>query len=114
MPAITLPDGSVRSFDRPVTCAEIAASISPGLASQAIGARGLRSLWAVDLPPGTHQVRVATVHPVTGRSGSMYVDLVVHADHAVDTANLAAVAEHPMPTAFIAPEITALLQGGAP
>lgn len=82
--------------------------------AQSIGARGLRSLWVMDLPPGTHQVRVGTVHPVTGRAGSMYVDLVVDAAQPLETASLAAVAENPMPTAFIAPEIAALLPGGAP
>ena len=34
--AITLPDGSVRQFDRPVTGAELAADIGPGLAKAAI------------------------------------------------------------------------------
>ncbi|CAI9119785.1 threonine--tRNA ligase [Brytella acorum] len=36
MPAITLPDGSVRSFDGPVTGTTIAASIGPGLAKAAL------------------------------------------------------------------------------
>jgi threonyl-tRNA synthetase len=36
MPAITLPDGSVRRFDGPVTGTEIAASIGPGLAKAAL------------------------------------------------------------------------------
>jgi threonyl-tRNA synthetase len=36
MPAITLPDGSQRSFDAPVTGAEVAASIGPGLAKAAL------------------------------------------------------------------------------
>ena len=36
MPQITLPDGSVRSFDNPVTIADIAADIGPGLAKAAI------------------------------------------------------------------------------
>ncbi|MCS6931976.1 MAG: threonine--tRNA ligase [Acetobacteraceae bacterium] len=36
MPAITLPDGSVRSFDGPVTGTAIAASIGPGLAKAAL------------------------------------------------------------------------------
>jgi len=35
MPAIMLPDGSVRSYDRPVSPAEIAADIGPGLAKAA-------------------------------------------------------------------------------
>ncbi|MBE9558928.1 MAG: threonine--tRNA ligase [Proteobacteria bacterium] len=36
MLAITLPDGSVREFDKPVSGAEIAASIGPGLAKAAL------------------------------------------------------------------------------
>ncbi|SDF77921.1 MULTISPECIES: threonine--tRNA ligase [Thalassobaculum] len=35
MPAITLPDGSVRSYDAPVTPAAVAADIGPGLAKAA-------------------------------------------------------------------------------
>jgi len=36
---ITLPDGSVRKFDHPVTVAEVAASIGPGLAKAALGGK---------------------------------------------------------------------------
>jgi threonyl-tRNA synthetase len=36
MPAITLPDGSVRQFDAPVTGTEVAAAIGPGLARAAL------------------------------------------------------------------------------
>jgi threonyl-tRNA synthetase len=36
---ITLPDGSVRKFDNPVTVAEVAASIGPGLAKAALGGK---------------------------------------------------------------------------
>ena len=36
MPIITLPDGSSRSFDHPVSCAEVAADIGPGLAKAAL------------------------------------------------------------------------------
>ena len=39
MPVITLPDGSLRPFDRPVTVAEVAASIGAGLAKAALAAR---------------------------------------------------------------------------
>ncbi len=39
MPALTLPDGSVRSFDGPVTGAQVAAGIGPGLARAAIAMR---------------------------------------------------------------------------
>ena len=36
MPDIKLPDGAVRHYDAPVTVADIAASIGPGLAKAAI------------------------------------------------------------------------------
>jgi threonyl-tRNA synthetase len=39
MVAITLPDKSVRQFDQPVTVAEVAASIGPGLAKAALGGK---------------------------------------------------------------------------
>ncbi|MDD2774688.1 MAG: threonine--tRNA ligase [Gallionella sp.] len=39
MPVITLPDGSQRQFDQPVTIAEVAASIGTGLARAALAGR---------------------------------------------------------------------------
>ncbi|MCX8087282.1 MAG: threonine--tRNA ligase [Rhodocyclaceae bacterium] len=39
MPVITLPDGSRREFAQPVTVAEVAASIGPGLAKSALAGR---------------------------------------------------------------------------
>ncbi len=36
MPVIRLPDGSERVFDHPVTVAQVAASIGPGLAKAAL------------------------------------------------------------------------------
>jgi threonyl-tRNA synthetase len=39
MPVITLPDGSQRNFERPVTVAEVAANIGPGLAKAALAGR---------------------------------------------------------------------------
>ena len=39
MPVITLPDGSKRSFDNPVTVYEVAASIGAGLAKATLGGR---------------------------------------------------------------------------
>ncbi|MDH3647845.1 MAG: threonine--tRNA ligase [Gammaproteobacteria bacterium] len=39
MPVLTLPDGSHRKFDSPVTVAELAADIGPGLARAAIAGR---------------------------------------------------------------------------
>ncbi|MHB1587817.1 MAG: threonine--tRNA ligase [Acidiferrobacteraceae bacterium] len=39
MPVVTLPDGSRRAFERPLTVAEVAADIGPGLAKAALAAR---------------------------------------------------------------------------
>ncbi len=39
MPAIRLPDGAVRHYDAPVTVAEVAASIGPGLAKAALAGK---------------------------------------------------------------------------
>ncbi len=39
MPVITLPDGSQRSFEHPLTVAEVAAAIGPGLAKAAVAGR---------------------------------------------------------------------------
>ena len=39
MPVITLPDGSQRSFEEPVSVAQVAASIGPGLAKAALAGR---------------------------------------------------------------------------
>ncbi|WP_193172704.1 threonine--tRNA ligase [Nisaea nitritireducens] len=50
MPAITLPDGSVRSFNAPVSGAEIAADIGPGLAKAAIAVRINGALSDLSLP----------------------------------------------------------------
>lgn len=37
MPAITLPDGNIRTFDHPVSVYDVAANIGPGLAKAALG-----------------------------------------------------------------------------
>jgi threonyl-tRNA synthetase len=50
MPAITLPDGSVRRFDAAVTGAEIAAAIGPGLAKAAIAIEVDGALWDLARP----------------------------------------------------------------
>src|SRR5213075_628976 len=39
MPAIRLPDGAVKRFDAPVSVAEVAASIGPGLAKAALAGK---------------------------------------------------------------------------
>ena len=39
MPIITLPDGSQRTYPQPVSIAELAADIGPGLAKAAVAGR---------------------------------------------------------------------------
>ncbi len=39
MPVVTLPDGAQRTFDRPITVAEVAQSIGAGLARAALGGK---------------------------------------------------------------------------
>ena len=39
MPVITLPDGSQRTFDKPVTVGEVAANIGAGLAKAALAGK---------------------------------------------------------------------------
>ena len=39
MPVVTLPDGAQRTFDRPMTVAEVAQSIGAGLARAALGGK---------------------------------------------------------------------------
>ena len=70
MPRITLPDGSERVFDGPVTPAQVAADIGPGLAASAIGARIDGELS--DL--GTTIDRDAEVAIVTARKGEAESD----------------------------------------
>ena len=50
MPNITLPDGSVRSFDAPVTPADVAADIGPGLAKAALLATVDGDEWDLTRP----------------------------------------------------------------
>ena len=50
MPNITLPDGSVRSYDGPVTAADIASDIGPGLAKAALIAVVDDAEWDLSRP----------------------------------------------------------------
>jgi threonyl-tRNA synthetase len=50
MVAITLPDGSVRSYDGATSAAEVAADIGPGLAKAALFARVDGALWDLTRP----------------------------------------------------------------
>ncbi len=65
MPTIALPDGSTRSFDAPVTVADVAADIGPGLAKAALG--GVVDDVLVDCGHVMHED--ATLAIVTGPRG---------------------------------------------
>ncbi len=60
MVAITLPDGSVRRYDRPVTGADVAADIGPGLAKAALAVRINGEMKDITLPL-TEDVNLAIV-----------------------------------------------------
>ncbi len=60
MPTITLPDGSKRSYDHPVTPAEIAADIGPGLARAMLAGKVNGKLVDADFPI-TEDAEVAIV-----------------------------------------------------
>lgn len=74
-----------------------------------VGALGVRSVWCIDLAPGSHQIRVATVHGQSGRGGSLFLDVDVDAGTPPNTAALQALAQAPKPTAFIDPEAKKLI-----
>ncbi|MCA9284361.1 MAG: threonine--tRNA ligase [Phycisphaerales bacterium] len=64
MPRITLPDGSVREYPHPVTAAQVAVDIGPGLAKAALGAKidgALSDLNALI----DHDAKLAIVTPKT-------------------------------------------------
>ena len=60
MVAITLPDGKALQFPGPVTPAEVAAKIGPGLAKAALAAKVNGKLWDLNRPVG-EDARVAIV-----------------------------------------------------
>ena len=67
MPTITLPDGSQRTYDRPVTVAEVAASIGAGLARAALAAEvDGRLVDTSELIAGDARVRIVTAKDPQG------------------------------------------------
>jgi hypothetical protein len=46
---------------------------------EVLSATGLRSIWAIDLPVGRDQVRVASIDLTTGHGGSVYLDVDIPA-----------------------------------
>lgn len=74
-----------------------------------LGQLGVRTIWCIDLPPGAHQIRVATVHQQSGRGGSMYLDVTVEAGKPADATALISLNQSPKPTAFVDPEARKLM-----
>src|ERR1043165_7197144 len=72
MVAITLPDGSVRQFDKPVTVGEVAASIGPGLAKAALGGKVAGKPRAGSPPRADHAARL----PIVTDKGAEGLDLI--------------------------------------
>ena len=99
MPVIMLPDGSQRSFDAPVTVAEVAASIGPGLARAALAGEvdgrlvdtsfvvaadaRLRIITARD-PEGLEILRHSTAHLLAQAVQSIYPDAQVTIGPVID------------------------------
>ena len=92
MPVITLPDGSKREFDQPVTVAEVAASIGPGLAKAALGAMAdgvqVDTTYSIDQdtclaiitnkdPKGLEIIRHSTAHLMAQAVKQLYPDAQV-------------------------------------
>ena len=69
MPLITLPDGSQRRFDEPVSVAEVAADIGPGLAKAALAGRVGQQLvdtaFVIDADADVETEPVTTLATVT-------------------------------------------------
>jgi len=92
MPNIKLPDGSIRAFAQPVTVAEVAASIGPGLAKAALAGRvdgklvdtAFRIAADVELaivterdPDGLDLIRHSTAHLLAYAVKSLFPDAQV-------------------------------------
>lgn len=73
MPNITLPDGSIRSFDHPVTVGEVAASIGAGLAKASLAGRVDGKL--VDL---SHRIDADAQLAIVTDRGEEGVDIIRH------------------------------------
>ncbi len=73
MPRITLPDGSTRQFDEPVTARQVAADIGAGLAKAAIGAKIDGVLCDLDTLID-NDVELAIVTPMDRKTGQSSAD----------------------------------------
>ena len=99
MPVITLPDGSQRSFEQPVTVAELAASIGAGLAKAALAGRvdgrlvdtshlidrdAVVAIVTAKDPEGLEIIRHSTAHLLAQAVQSIYPDAQVTIGPVID------------------------------
>ena len=73
MVAITLPDGSVRRYERPVSGGDVAADIGPGLAKAALAARVNGELWDLN-----RQIDSDTLVAIVTRTDDTALELLRH------------------------------------
>jgi hypothetical protein len=71
-----------------------------------LSASALRSVWAIDLPVGVHQLRVAALDTATGRGGSVYVELDIPRAQPPPGILLASRFLSLMPTTFVDKSLT--------
>jgi VWFA-related protein len=76
-----------------------------------LDATALRTVWAVELTPGEHQLRLAAVDEVSGRGGSVFVDVAIPKGRLPRTVIVASQALSAMPTAFVDRDIGDFLSG---
>ncbi len=74
MPAITLPDGSRKDYDSPVTAARVAADIGPGLAKAALAAVVDGQQWDLNRPISDD----CQLQLITARDSEAALELVRH------------------------------------
>lgn len=74
----------------------------------------VRAVWAVELPAGQRQIRVAIVQPTTGLTGSLYVDVTTAAMPPVDPGAVVSALASAKPTTFVDPALRALLPVAPP
>ena len=76
-----------------------------------LDATALRTVWAVELTPGEHQLRLAAIDEVSGRGGSVFVDVAIPKGVLPRTIVVASQALSAMPTAFVDRDIGDFLSG---
>ncbi len=76
-----------------------------------LDASALRTIWAVELAPGEHQLRLAVVDELSGRGGSVFVDLAIPKGPPPRSVIVASQALSAMPTPFVDRAVGDFLSG---